>query len=303
MFVANACLRGAGDTLTPAITMIVVDIVNIVFSWGWTYGMFGLSKWGFEGIAAGTVVAYIAGGVIQVIVLLVGRGGIRLYLHRLRPHWHNLKRILRIGIPSGIGDALQWSANFALLVVVNRMDKTLVSSAAHNNTIKIESISYLAGFAFATAAATMVGQSLGMKDPNRATRSAYLAYAIGGGLMALAGIFFITGGRYAAGWLSDDPQVIALTTRCLFITGFCQAFFAAYMIFAGGLRGAGDTLTVMMLNLTSILGVRLLGGIAVGVWLHMGLAAIWMVLAIELGVRGSLIYGRFLQGGWRKVEV
>lgn len=303
MFVANACLRGAGDTLTPAMTMIVVDIVNIVFSWGWTYGMFGLSKWGFEGIAAGTVVAYIAGGVIQVIVLLVGRGGIRLYWHRLRPHWHNLKRILRIGIPSGIGDALQWSANFALLVVVNQMDKTLVSSAAHNNTIKIESVSYLAGFAFATAAATMVGQSLGMKDPNRATRSAYLAYGIGGGLMTLAGIFFIAGGRYAASWLSDDPQVIALTTRCLFITGFCQAFFAAYMIFAGGLRGAGDTLTVMMLNLTSILGVRLLGGIAVGVWLHMGLAAIWIVLAIELGVRGSLIYGRFLQGGWRKVEV
>jgi len=303
MFVANACLRGAGDTLTPAMTMIVVDIVNIFFSWGWTYGLFGLNKWGFAGIAAGTVIAYVAGGVIQVIVLLVGRGGIRLYLHRLQPHWHNLRRILRIGIPSGIGDALQWAANFALLVVVNRMDSTLISSAAHNNTIKIESMSYLGGFAFATAAATMVGQSLGMKDPNRATRSAYLCYAAGGGLMTVAGILFIAAGRYLAGWLSDDPQVIDLTTRCLFITGFCQAFFAAYMIFAGGLRGAGDTMTVMKLNLTSILLIRLLGGIAAGVWLKMGLTAIWLVLAIELGIRGSLIYGRFLQGGWRKVEV
>ena len=58
-----------------------------------------------------------------------------------------------------------------MLVVVNKMDTTLVSSAAHNNTIKIEGMSYLTGFAFATAAATMVGQSLGMRDPRRAMRS------------------------------------------------------------------------------------------------------------------------------------
>src|SRR5438874_5228948 len=249
MFLANTCLRGAGDTLTPAVTFIFVDIVNVLFSWGLTYGLWHLPAWGFDGIAAGTVIAYIFGGVTQLIVLLRGRGGIRLYLHRLLPHWHNLKRLLRIGLPAGFADAIQWIANFAMVIVINQMDKSLVSSAAHNNTIKIESLSYLAGFAFATAAATMVGQSLGMRDSHRATRSAYLGYLSGGGWMAVTGLMFILFGHIPARLMSDDPRVADLTTRCLFITGFCQSAFAAAMIFGGALRGAGDTYKQMFLQL------------------------------------------------------
>jgi Na+-driven multidrug efflux pump len=274
-----------------------VDIINIVFSWGFTYGSFGLPNWGFKGIAAGTVIAYSAGGVIQVFVLLRGRGGLRLYLHRLAPHWHNLKRILRIGIPGGVGDFIQWIVNFAMLIVVNRLDTTLISSAAHNNTVKIESLSYLTGFAFATAAATMVGQSLGMRDPRRASRSAYLSYALGGGSMTLFGIFFVLFGRIPASILSDDPAIIELTVRCLFITGFCQIGFAAED------HGGGDTFTVMLLNLSSIVGIRLCGVLFVAWYLKMGLVAMWLVLTIELLIRGGLIYGRFLHGGWKKVEV
>ncbi len=303
MFVANACLRGAGNTLTPAITFIVVDIVNIVFSWGWTYGLFSLPRLGFDGIALGTVVAYIAGGVIQLIVLLRGRRFLRLHLHRLRPSWHQLKRILRIGLPSGLSDLIQWLVNFAMIAIINRMDTSLVSSAAHNNTVKIEGISYLGGFAVATAAATMVGQSLGMKQPERARRCGYLGYALGGGIMTVMGLLFIVAGKYPAMLMSPDAAVQALTTRCLFITGFCQAGFAAAMVFGGALRGAGDTIAVMTLSLTSILCIRLVGVIIIARVMHLGLAAVWTLLACELVIRGCLIFGRFLQGGWAKVRV
>jgi putative MATE family efflux protein len=303
MFIANACLRGAGDTMTPAITFIVVDIVNMLFSFGLCYGLWGLPAWGFDGIAAGTVIAYIFGGVTQFIVLLRGRGGIRLFIHRLAPHWHNLRRLLRIGLPAGFADAIQWIANFAMVIVVNRMDKTLVSSAAHNNTIKIESLSYLTGFAFATAAATMVGQSLGMRDPQRASRCAYLGFLVGGGFMAITGVLFILFGRYPAMLMSEDPRVIDLTTRCLFITGFCQSGFAAAMIFGGALRGAGDTFVQMILNIASLVVLRFGGVMIVALVFHRGLTTIWVVLASELFIRGALMFGRFVNGGWKRVEV
>jgi putative MATE family efflux protein len=303
MFLANTCLRGAGDTLTPAVTFIIVDIVNMVFSWGLTYGLWRMPAWGFDGIAAGTVIAYIFGGVTQLIVLLRGHGGIRLYIHRLAPHWHNLKRLLRIGLPAGLADAIQWIANFAMVIVINQMDKTLVSSAAHNNTIKIEGLSYLAGFAFATAAATMVGQSLGMRDQHRATRCAYLGYLSGGGIMAVMGLMFIFFGQYPARLMSEDPRVIELTTRCLFITGFCQSAFAAAMIFGGALRGAGDTYRHMFLQLFSIVLFRFGGVMIVALVFHRGLTVIWIVLASELAIRGSLMFGRFLHGGWKRIEV
>jgi len=302
MFVANACLRGAGDTLTPAIGFIVVDVLNVFLTCSLTYGLWGLPRMGFNGIALGTVIAYTIGGVLQVTVLLVGRGGIKLHTHRLRPHWRDMKRITRIGVPAGVTDMVNWIANFGLLKVVNRTAPLNVASAAHINAVRIESISYMTGFAIAVAVATMVGQSLGMRNPRRAQRVAYLAYAIGGGFMAFVGVMFILFAQYPAAIVAGEEQVRDLTARCLQITGFCQAGFAAAIIFGGALRGAGDTLSVMLITMVSILTLRL-----GGVWLlgqyHAPLPTIWVLLAADLFVRGALVYGRFAHGGWMRVKV
>lgn len=303
MIVANACLRGAGDTVMPAVAMIVVDIINMAFSFGLTYGWWGLPRMGFNGIAAGTVIAYVCGGIIQFVVLLIGRGGARLHWHRMRPHWLTLKRIFRIGIPSGLEGLIMFVANFVVVIMINKLDATNVSPAAHNNAIRIEAISYMAGFALAIATATMVGQSLGMKNPRRAMRSAYLAYAIAGGIMTFCGLLFIFFGGVMAHWLSADPRIAALTARCLFITGFIQCSFAGAAVFGGALRGAGDTLSVMLINLASAAGLRLIGVLIVGRVFHGGLTAIWVVLSGELFCRGVFMYGRFLHGGWKTIKV
>ena len=159
------------------------------------------------------------------------------------------------------------------------------------------------GFAVATAAATMVGQSLGMNKPDRAQRSALVSYALGGGIMVVVGIGFIFFGRIGADLFSEDPQVQQLTTQALFITGFIQAGFAAAMVFGGSLRGAGDTMAVMLLNAVSVLTLRVTGVWYVAHVLHKGLAAVWIVLASELTIRGLLITARFFQGGWKRIRV
>jgi putative MATE family efflux protein len=304
MFVAGACRRGGGDTLTPAIVMVMVDVVNMVSSFALTRGWWGLPAMGFVGIASGTIIAYVVGGVAEFLVVWFGTSGARLYIHRMWPHWHTVRRLLRIGVPAGVESLLVWFANFGVIAVINRMDATNASSSAHMNTIRLESISFLSGIAFATAAATMVGISLGRKDPRRAQRCALLAYVAGGGVMIACGILMITLGYYPAKWLSpDDGHIVALTAKCLRITGFVQAGFAANLIFGGALRGAGDTLVVMGLNLATVIGLRFTGVMFVGLYLKLGLAAVWMVLAGELFVRGVLIFGRFLQGGWRDLAV
>jgi len=242
--------------------------------------------------------------VLDFLVVWIGTSGARLYLHRMWPHWHTIKRLLRIGVPAGIDGLLAWFANFAVIAVINRMDATNAMSAAHMNTIRLESISFLSGIAFATAAATMVGISLGQSDPARATRCAMLAFAAGGGLMTLCGLLMITLGGYPAKWLSPaDAHIIQLTTRCLMITGFIQTGFAANLIFGGALRGAGDTFAVMCINLSSTIGLRFTGVLIVGLWLRLGLAAVWMVLAAELFIRGVLTFARFLSGRWKNIAI
>jgi len=122
-------------------------------------------------------------------------------------------------------------------------------------------------------------------------------------MMTFFGIIFITLGRYPASWMAADPHIAQLTTRCLFITGWIQSFFAAAFVFGGALRGAGDTMAVMLINLASIIGIRLIGVIIVGYYLRLGLGAIWIVLCTDLFCRGCLMYLRFLHGAWKHVEV
>ena len=304
MFVANACLRGAGDTLTPAVSMILVNLINMGFSFGLTYGWWGLPRMGFKGIAAGTVIAYVVGGLLQFGVLISGFGGIRLHWHRLWPHWHTIKRIFRIGVPAGLEGLLTWVAQFAIVIVINKMDASNVAPAAHLNAVKIEAFSYLPGWAFATAAATLVGESLGMRAPWRARRGTYLAYALGGGIMTLCGAAFILFGQHFAAWmLPNQPQIAQLTAKCLFVTGFCQSGFAASMIFSGALRGAGDTVRVMAINLGSTILVRFVGVMIVVFYFRRGLVAVWCVLASELFLRGLMIWVRFEKGRWRELVV
>jgi len=303
LFAANSCLRGAGDTVTPATSVIVVDLVNMGLSASLSRGWLGLPEIGFKGIAIGTVTAYVIGGLLQLAVLLRGRGGLRLHPHRLRPHWHTLRRIFKIGLPSGVENLLIWGANFAIVAAINATDPTNVSGSAHIITIRLEAMSFLIGYSFAMAAATLVGQSLGMNDPKRAARSAYLAYAIGGGAMGFMGVMFVLFNKPFSHLLAEDPKIVTLTARCLFITGFAQLGFAASLIFSAALRGAGDTVVVMAINLASILGVRLTGALLVARHFKLGLPAIWMVLAAELMIRGTSIFLRFLHGGWKHVKV
>ncbi|MFT3786726.1 MAG: MATE family efflux transporter [Tepidisphaeraceae bacterium] len=201
-----SCLRGGGDTLSPAIAVMVVDVVNAIVSFSLVRGLLGLPAIGFTGIAIGTTTAYCVGAILQVSLLLRRSSKVRLFLHRLKPNWDIVVRIFRIGLPSGVEMLLQWGANFGVLFVVNGL--TNVAAAAHLNSIRIESFSFMTGMGFAVAASTLVGQSLGMKDRRRAWRCAFLAYAWGGGAMLLWGLSFILFGPFYAGMLAqDDPDV------------------------------------------------------------------------------------------------
>lgn len=295
---ASACLRGAGDTLSPAIAMVVVDIVNMALSWGLTQGAFGLPHMGFRGIAVGTVVAYVVGGVILVVVLMRGRR-IKLHAHRLRPHWATLRRLLAIGLPSGVEGITTWPAQFVILRIVNALDGTNVSGAAHIITIRTESLSFMPGLALMTATATLVGQSLGRKDPARAARVTWIGFGIAVAVMSCWGVAFAVAGRSLASLMTTDPHAIELASVCLSIAAFAQLGFAATLVFGGALRGAGDTLVVMLISIASQVGVRLTAVVVLTQVFGFGLPAVWLALEAELTLRGFIIFLRFAHGGWK----
>jgi putative MATE family efflux protein len=302
-FVGNACLRGAGDTVTPMLAMIVIDASNVLLSLALVHGWGPLPALGFAGIAWGTSLAYAGGAFIVCAVLLRGggRSGLRLVPHRLRPAPTMMRRLVRVGLPSMVEGLSFWGANFVVLFLVGRLGDA--PAAAHNVVVRVEALSYMTGFAIATAAATLVGQALGRRDPVEARRSGTVAFVVGGGFMIGCGVLFVAIPRTLCALIADDPAVVDAAAEALRVVGFAQAGFAAMMIYGGALRGAGDTAAVMTRNLGSAFAVRMTGVLIAVLYFDMGLTAVWCVLAIDLFLRGGLLASRFYRGNWTEREV
>jgi len=303
LMVGSACLRGAGDTRTPFGVMLIVNIVNITTSILFVYGPDPIGGHGVAGIAAGTVVAWGVGSLAILTVLLRGWGGVRLHLHRLRPHAHTLRRIVRVGAPTLLESvAGMWIANFLVLMIVGRFAGEGVIGA-HMIAIRIESVSFLSGFALSIAASTLTGQYLGLGDARRAKQATMLCWAMGAVIMSAMGVVFFVAPRWLAGFITDAPAMLDLCVTPIRICGPIQIFFATQMVLSGAMRGAGDTRATMWLTTLSTYLVRLPAVYLLGVVWDLGLNGVWFALCGELVFRGTIFGLRFWQGGWAKTKV
>lgn len=301
MFIGNASLRGAGDTRTPLFVMLVVNVLNIVVAWTAINGPFGLPKLGVVGSALGAATGRLVGGLLVIGILLRGRANIQLKLANPRPDWALIRRILRIGLPSGLEQFLFRTGHMVFARILAELGT--VAYAANQVAMNGWSLSFMPGFGFALAATTLVGQSLGAEDPEGAERRGYTAYRMGAALMGTVGLAFLLFPAQIVGFFTDDPQVIAIGIMPLRMVGLIQPLLAAAMIFTGGLRGAGDTRWPMIVTGGSIWLVRLPLAYLFALVLDWGLPGAWGALALDLSLRGLLNFLRFRGGRWKTVEV
>ncbi|MDX1682813.1 MAG: MATE family efflux transporter [Phycisphaeraceae bacterium] len=304
MFVGNAALRAAGDTRTPFLIMVAVNVVNTGLSILLVFGPAPWGGYGILGIAAGTMISWTIGGGIVLLVLLGGWGPLRLFVHRLRPHWHTIRRIVRVGIPN-VGESLgMWVGNVLVAMIVGQFLVNKAALGAHIIAIRVESLSFLPGVALGTAAATLAGQYLGADDKLMARRAVARCWLYAAAGMTLMGVIFVIIPEPLARLLApDEPALYKLAREPIQLAGLIQIFFATYIVLAHALRGAGDTRASLVITALTTFGVRLPAAWLLGVTLDMGLTGIWMALCGELVVRGVLFAIRFLRGRWVEVEV
>jgi putative MATE family efflux protein len=300
MFIGNACLRGAGDTRTPMYVMAVVNALNILVAWSAINGHLGLPKMGVIGSAVGATTAQGVGGILVIAVLLRGRGNLKLRLSGLRPDGDLIRRILRVGLPTGMEQMLFRTGHMLFARVLAELGTVVY--AANQVAINGWSLSFMPGFGFAIAATTLVGQSLGAGEPGLAERRGYTTYWIGAGLMTAIGLLFIGFPAQIMGFFTNDPQVIAFGTQPLRMVGLFQPI-SACMIFSGALRGAGDTRFPMVVTGVGIWLVRVPLAYLFALNLGWGLMGAWGAMALDITVRGVLTVLRFRGGRWKTIKV
>jgi MATE family, multidrug efflux pump len=301
--VGVACLRGGGDTVSGLVIMSAVNVVNVALSWGLMLGWGPLPKLGWDGIAWGTCIGYVVGGVLMVALLVRGRAELKLRLVDLRPDLNLMRRILRIGVPGGVDVSAIIGCQMWYLALVNGLGP--LAAAAHGIAIRIESIAYLPGTGFQVAAGTLAGQHLGAGDRKGANRSVVLATIVGLLVISAGGVVLYTAANpLARAFLRPDEYEVARTAAPLLQTvALVMPALALMMILTGALRGAGDTRWPLLFTLIGFLVVRIPATYALTAWWTLGVQGAWYAMALDIVVRCLLVVYRFWHGGWSHVQV
>lgn len=318
MFVGNACMRGSGDTRTPLRLMAIVNVCNMAISAVLSLGLPGLvHPLGVTGIATGTAMARTIGGLLVMTTLARGGGRVvaagpggaavlKLHLRQMRPHAATIRRLLRIGVPAGLDGMTIWLGQLFFVRIIVGMavgDDQTALYAAHIIGVRIESLSYLSAYAWAIAAATMVGQSLGARDSERAVRSGQIAAKQSAAIAAVLGVVYFVFAPQLYGLFAGQQRVIDIGVPALRWLALFQIPCALMIVYPGALRGAGDTRFPLLFAVVGMACVRLPLAYLGGHVLHWGLPGAWIGMFGDMSVRASLGAWRFAQGGWKRVRV
>jgi putative MATE family efflux protein len=292
-FAVDAAFRASGDTRTPMLILGSSVVLTLVLDPVLILGRFGMPALGITGAAVATI-ATRGGAFVLGAALLVRRRMIRLAPVR----WDSLIAITRVGLPTAITGVAFSAIYVAVTRTVTRFGTPAL--AAMGLGFRIESWMYMVGVGFGAAAAAIVGQNLGARQPERAARAGWLAVGYGTLVSLIAVTIELVMPARMAGIFTSDPTVILETAHYLRIAALAQLFTAAEIVLEGALGGAGDTVPPMVMS-TSISALRIpLAAWAATRW---GTTGIWAVISVTAAGRGLGMVALWRAGWWKRRSV
>ncbi len=247
LFLNNAAFRGAGDAAVAMRVLWTANLINLILDPCLIFGLGPFPKLGVLGAAVATTTGRGSAVVLQLVTLLRADGRLRLRARHLKLHPAVMARLVRL---SGTG-TLQVFIGTASWIGLVRILSTFGSNALAGYTIAIRIVLFalLPAWGLANAAATLVGQSLGAKNPERAEQAVWLAGFMNLLFLGSVGILFILLAPQIVHFFGGDPVTAGFASRGLRIVSAGFFFYAYGMVLTQSFNGAGATWTPTILNL------------------------------------------------------
>jgi Na+-driven multidrug efflux pump len=169
--------------------------------------------------------------------------------------------------------------------------------------MRVESLSYMPGWGFSLAAATLVGQSLGRGDEETAVAALQRTAALACGLMGVIGLGFALFSQQMVALFGANQETLRLTGAALQIAALEQVPLALNLVLSAGFQGAGDTRTPMYVTLFGVLIFRVAVVYLFAIVLGWGLRGVWLGTAADWAGRALLTAILFRRGKWREASV
>ena len=300
LFILNAVFRGGGDAASAMRALWIANGVNLVLDPCLIFGLGPFPELGVMGAAVATTIGRSLGVAYQIRVLWTGPR-VRLTAASLRPRLSIITDILRVSV-GGVGQYLIGTASWIALVrILAGFGSDVV--AGYTVAMRIVIFALLPSWGFANATATLVGQSLGADDPNRAERAVLYSGIYNTVFLGLISAIFIAIPDAVTGLLAEEAEVQRWASRALFIISFGYMFYAWEMVLLNAFNGAGDTRTPSFINLVCFWAVE----IPLGWWLAyetgLGPDGVFIAVAFAYSLAAVVAFVAFRRGGWKGVEL
>jgi putative MATE family efflux protein len=297
----SAVFQGIGQAIRPMVAMGLANGLNMLLDRLFIFGGFGLPALGVQGAAWATVLAQTAACLVLISGLTRHTSPIRIRRPDMRPRPAVIGTMLRIGLFS----TAQMLARSLMVLVLFRIVARCgtPSLAAYGIGMRFHHLVLLPSFVLGNAAAAMVGQNLGSRQPARAVRAAWLAATLGVAINAVAAVVLVAGAPLWIRLFDPNPEVARIGSAYLRIVSFFYLFSALGIILGRSMNGAGDTLPTMLITLLTLWGVQ--------VPLAWGLArlmtppseGVWWSIAVANALNGLLITAWFQIGRWKRIRL
>lgn len=293
--IGSGILRSVGDSRWPLLFLGVCCMLNI----GLDLLFVAVFAWGVAGVAWATVLSLTVSALLVLLHLSRAKGPWRLRWRQLRIYPGSLRRILMLGVPSAVQGSMYNLSNIIIQAAVNRFGTAVV--AAWTATGKFDGIFWVTTNAIGAALCTFVGQCYGAGKLDR-LREGVRKWLLFGLLVSFSISAFILGfGRWAMRLFADDAEVLDYAVEMLWYFAPYYFVWIFIEIFSNALRGAGDSLTPMVISLLGVCLLRVLWVLlVVPRWNTIRTVSIsypvtWAVTALVLAVYYKR--GRWLQHG------
>jgi putative MATE family efflux protein len=301
LFLNNAIFRGAGDAAIAMRLLWVSNIINLVLDPCLIFGLGPFPKLGVTGAALATLTGRSIGVFYQFYRLMRGSERIRILRSQLRVNLGVLVRLLRVSLLGIAQFAIAHTSWIGLVRIVSIFGSAAL--AGYTIAIRIVIFIILPSWGLSNAAATLVGQNLGAKRPDRAEQSVWRTGFYNMLFLGSVGLFFILFAEPVVRLFTQDPAVIPLAASCLRIVSCGNIGFAYGMVMLQAFNGAGDTLTPTWVNLFGfwILEIPLAYFLAIPAHLQSKGVFISIVVAEgAIAIAGAILFKR---GRWKLQKI